>query len=193
MRARVQPPVVVLGVARGGVVVARHVAAAFEAPLDVVVPRKLGAPGNPELAIGAVAPGVVVMNDDLVDRLGVPESYIEQETAHQQLEVERRTLAFLQGRSPSELRGTTAIVVDDGVATGATVLAAVRWARAEGASRVVLALPVLPASMLRPLRKEVADLVCLAAPRSFGSVGEWYERFAQVSDEEVRDALASAR
>ena len=186
---RVSPPAVVLGVPRGGVVVARHVADALEAPLDVVVPRKLGAPGNPELGIGAVAPGIVVLNDDLVERLAVPASYIEDEARRQQQEVERRTRAYRGDRPPLELVGRTAVVVDDGVATGGTVLASVGWARAQGPERVVLAVPVLPASMVARLREVADEVISLAAPRLFGSVGEWYDHFPQVADEEVRAAL----
>ena len=186
---RVSPPAVVLGVPRGGVVVARHVADALEAPLDVVVPRKLGAPGNPELGIGAVAPGIVVLNDDLVDRLAVPASYIEDEARRQQQEVERRTRAYRGDRPPLELVGRTAVVVDDGVATGGTVLASVGWARAQGPERVVLAVPVLPASMVARLREVADEVISLAAPRLFGSVGEWYDHFPQVADDEVRAAL----
>jgi putative phosphoribosyl transferase len=191
VRERVGLPAVVLGVARGGVVVAKHVAAALDAPLDVVVPRKLGAPGNPELGIGAVAPGIVVVNDDLVSRLGVPDSYIEDESVRQQAEVERRTRAFRGDRPPEELIGKTAVVVDDGVATGGTVLASIGWARAREAARVVLAVPVLPASMFHRLKEEADEVLSLAAPHLFGSVGEWYERFPQLSDEEVRAALAA--
>lgn len=170
---------------------AKHVAAALDAPLDVVVPRKLGAPGNPELGIGAVAPGIVVVNDELVDRLGVPASYIENEAVRQQAEVERRTTAFRGDRPPVDLNGRTAVVVDDGIATGGTVLASIGWARAQRASHVVLAVPVLPASMVGRLREEADDVLSLAAPHLFGSVGEWYDRFPQLSDEEVRAALAA--
>ena len=192
VRERVEPTAIVLGVPRGGVVVAVHVASALGAPLDVVVPRKLGAPGNPELGIGAVAPGVVVLNDDLTRRLRVPAAYLEQEAARQQEEVERRTRAYRGDRAPPELAGRTAVIVDDGVATGGTVLAAIAWARAQGSARVILAVPVLPASMLARLREAADDVLALAAPHEFGSVGEWSERFPQVGDEEVRAALEAA-
>jgi len=191
VRGRVEPPGIVLGVPRGGVIVAAHVAEALEAPLDVVVPRKLGAPGNPELGIGAVAVGVVVLNDDLVRRLGVSEDYIEREAGRQQQEVERRTGAFRGDRPPPEIAGRTVVIVDDGVATGGTVLASIAWARAQGPARVVLAVPVLPSSLFPKLRSVADDVLSLAAPRLFGSVGEWYERFPQVTDEEVRAALAA--
>jgi putative phosphoribosyl transferase len=191
VRGRVERPAVVLGVPRGGVIVAVPVAEALQAPLDVVVPRKLGAPGNQELGIGAVAPGVVVLNDDLVRRLGVSEAYIEREAAQQQREVERRTSAFRGDRPPPEIAGRTVVIVDDGVATGGTVLASIAWARAQGPARVVLAVPVLPSSLLPKLGSVADDVLSLAAPRLFGSVGEWYERFPQVTDEEVRAALAA--
>jgi len=191
VRGRVERPAVVLGVPRGGVIVAVPVAEALQAPLDVVVPRKLGAPGNQELGIGAVAPGVVVLNDDLVRRLGVSEAYIEREAAEQHREVERRTSAFRGDRPPPEIAGRTVVIVDDGVATGGTVLASIAWARAQGPARVVLAVPVLPSSLLPKLGSVADDVLSLAAPRLFGSVGEWYDRFPQVTDEEVRAALAA--
>jgi putative phosphoribosyl transferase len=189
VREHVGPPAVVLGVPRGGVIVAKHVAAALDAPLDVVVPRKLGAPGNPELGIGAVAPDIVVLNEDLVRRLGVSRDYVEREAGRQQAEVERRTRAYRGDRTAPDLAGRTAVIVDDGVATGGTVLASIGWARAQGPSRVVLAVPVLPSSMLPKLRSTADDVVSLAAPHLFGSVGEWYDQFPQVDDREVRAAL----
>lgn len=191
VREHVAAPTLVLGVPRGGVIVAMHVATALGAPLDIVVPRKLGAPGNAELGIGAVAPGIIVVNDELVDRLHVPASYIEQEAARQQEEVGRRTQMYRGDRPPPQLERTTAVIVDDGVATGGTVLASIGWARARQAAQVILAVPVLPAAMVHRLRGEADQVLSLAAPRLFGSVGEWYERFPQVTDEEVRGALAA--
>ena len=191
VRERLEGPAVVLGVPRGGVVVAVPVARALSAPLDVVVPRKLGAPGNPELGIGAVAPGVRVLHDDLVRRLRVPEAFIEEETVTQQAEVERRTIAYRGDRPQPELAGRAAVIVDDGVATGGTVLAAIAWARARGAARVVLAVPVLPAQLLTRLEAVADDVIAVLAPWWFGAVGEWYEDFRQVTDGEVRAALAA--
>ena len=191
VREHVSDPAIVLGVPRGGVIVAMHVAAAIGAPLDVVVPRKLGAPGNPELGIGAVAPGIVVLNDDLVRRLGVSQAYVDREAGLQLAEVERRTRAFRGDREPADLAGRNAVIVDDGVATGGTVLASIGWARAEEPSRVILAVPVLPSSMLRKLEATADEVLALAAPHLFGSVGEWYDHFPQVSDEEVRAALVA--
>jgi putative phosphoribosyl transferase len=191
LRDRVDPPAIVLGIARGGVVVAAPVAEALGAPLDVVVPRKLGAPHNPELGIGAIAPGVVVLDEDLVRRLGVDEAYVRAETARQQREIERRLAAYRGDRPPPELAGKTAVIVDDGVATGGTAIAASRWARREGAERVVIAAPVGPAGIERRLAPEADDVVVLFTPRTFLAVGEWYERFEQTGDDEVRALLAT--
>lgn len=183
---------IVLAIPRGGVVVAERVARALGAELDVVVPRKLGAPGNPELGIGAVAPGVRVLNEDLISRLGVRQAEIEAESERQLAEVERRTREYRGDRREPRVSGRTALIVDDGVATGGTVLAAAAWARARGAERVVLAVPVVPRSMLQALHRSFDDVIAVDAPRGFGSVGEWYRDFRQVSDAEVVAVLAGA-
>jgi putative phosphoribosyl transferase len=154
------------------------------------VPRKVGAPGNPELGLGAIAPGVRVLDERMVQMLAVSRQYVEQEIASQEREIARRMAAYRAGRAPADVAGRTAIVVDDGVATGGTAVAAVRWARAQGASRVVLAVPVAPGAALQRLREEADEVVVLAAPEPFFAVGEWYRRFDQVSDEEVVAALA---
>jgi putative phosphoribosyl transferase len=184
----VSGPVVVLGIPRGGVVVAAPVARALEAPLDVVVPRKLGAPGNPELGIGAVAPGVRFLDEALVSRLGVSDEFLERETAQQIAEVERRSAAYRGARAEPDLTGATAVIVDDGVATGGTALAAVAWAR-ERAGRVVFAAPVAPASTAARIDDACDDVVFLLTPARFVAVGQWYGDFGQVSDEEARAAL----
>ena len=184
--------VVVLAIPRGGVIVGEVVARHLGAPLDVVVPRKIGAPGNPELGLGAIAPGVRVLDDRMIQMMGVSPQYVEQEIAAQEREIERRMAAYRGGRPPADVAGKVAIVVDDGVATGGTAVAAVRWAKAQGASTVVLAVPVAPGAALGRLRAEADDVVILAAPQPFFAVGEWYRRFDQVSDEEVVAALARA-
>jgi putative phosphoribosyl transferase len=175
----------VLGIPRGGVVVADAVAERFAAPLDVVIPRKLGAPGNPELAIGAVAPGVRVLDERMVRALGVPESYLDREVARAEQEIERRERRYRAGLPPLELNGRAAVVVDDGVATGSTAVAALRWARAGGAAAVVLGVPVAPAPTVRQLAREADEVVALETPDLFHAVGQWYRHFGQVSDEEV--------
>ena len=176
---------VVLGIPRGGVVVAAEVARALDAPLDVVIPRKVGAPGNPELGLGAVAPGVRVLDERLIRDLGVSSEYLEREIEAQEREIERRSAAYRGDREPVEIAGRTTIVVDDGVATGGTAAAALRWARHAGAARVVLAVPVAPRQALAALSREADEVVVLATPEPFYAVGQWYDRFDQVSDEEV--------
>ncbi len=167
------------------------VADALPAPLDVVIPRKLGAPGNPELGVGAVAEGVEVLDERLVRVLGVDQHYLDEEIAAQQEEIARRSAAYRQGRGPVDLRGKVAVVVDDGVATGGTAVAALRWARAKGAGRVVLAVPVAPPDAVERLGKEADEVVVLATPEPFYAVGQWYQDFPQISDQEVVELLSS--
>ena len=181
---------VILAIPRGGVIVGEVVARELAAPLDGVVPRTIGAPGNPELAIGAIAPGVRVLDPRMVGALGVTESYLQREIAAQEAEIERRQHAFREGRPPQRIEGRVAVVVDDGVATGSTAVAALRWARAEGASRVILAVPVAPPQTLARLKPEADELVMLETPEPFFAVGEWYRDFDQTTDEQVIAALA---
>jgi len=180
---------VVLGLARGGVIVAAGVADALGAPLDVAVARKLGAPGNPELGIGAVAPGVQVVDERLVQLLHVSPRFIEAETQDQSQEVERRLLAYRGDRPSPALRGATVVVVDDGVATGVTARAALRWVRTEGAARLVFAAPVGPQGAGRMLAPDCDECLILHTPASLRAVGEWYDVFDQTTDDEVRVAI----
>jgi predicted phosphoribosyltransferase len=172
------------------VIVGEAVARALGLPLDVVVPRKIGAPGNPELGLGAIAPGVRVLDEWLIERLGVTEEYLEREIEAEEREIERRERVYRAGRPPVDVAGKVAIVVDDGVATGGTAIAALRWARAQGAARVVLAVPVAPPGSVPRLAREADEVVVLETPEPFFAVGEWYRRFDQTTDEEVIAALA---
>jgi putative phosphoribosyl transferase len=173
---------VVLAIPRGGVVVGREVATRLGVPLDVVIPRKVGAPGNPELGLGAVAAGVRVLDERLVRELGVTDEYLENEIAAQEREIARREEAYRAGRPPAAVSGRVAVVVDDGVATGGTAVAASRWAHRAGAARVVLAVPVAPRQARGMLEREADELVVLSTPDPFFAVGQWYRDFEQVSD-----------
>jgi putative phosphoribosyl transferase len=189
----VSPPALVLGIPRGGVVVAARVAARLGAPLDVVVPRKIGAPGNPELAVGAVADGVEAIDEPAVRRLGLDMAAVRAEAARQTVEVARRTAAYRQGLPPLALAGRTAVLVDDGVATGWTCAAAASNTRRAGATRVLVAVPVGPPGLAERLRPVVDQVVVLVTPDPYLNVGQVYERFPQVDDDEVLRCLEQRR
>ena len=185
--------VLVLGLPRGGVPVALEVARLLRAPLDVLVVRKLGVPGHEELAMGAIASGGArVMNDALVRQLGVSEASIEHVARVEGEELTRRERAFRGTRPPLDVAGLAVIVVDDGIATGATMRSAVTSLKAAGAANVVAAVPVAAEDAVHLLRAEADEVVCLATPEPFLSVGQWYEEFGQTSDDEVRAALRAA-
>lgn len=183
---------VVLGIPRGGVVVAAAVAEALGATLDVVVPRKIGAPHNPELGLGAVAEGVEFVDEDMVRRAGASPEYLAGEIAAQRSEVARRAKAYRGGRGSAEIAGRQVIVVDDGIATGGTAIASLRWARARGAEWVILAVPVMPAGMRARLEAEADQVIALAEPDTFYAVGQFYIDFRQTSDDEVVRLLSAA-
>lgn len=191
-----RPGVIVLGLPRGGVAVARIVADALGAPMDVLLVRKLGVPWQPELGFGAVAetPGkpVRILDAGLVAECELSPEAIEEIAAREQLELERRSRLYRGTRSLADLHGREVIVVDDGLATGSTMLAAVRALRQQNAGRIVVAVPVGSRSACQTLRKEADELVCLCAPEHFESVGSWYEDFTQVTDREVQQALSPA-
>jgi predicted phosphoribosyltransferase len=183
---------VVLAIPRGGLPAGRAVADALGAPLDVVVARKVGAPHNPELALGAAASdGTVWLNDDLIDRLGVDRRYIDRETDREREAAAEKERRYREGRPLLDLAGARVVVVDDGAATGATAMACLRRAHAAGAAHVTLALPVAPPDTVESLHAEADEVVVVHAPESFGAVGRFYRDFDQVSDAEARSYLAA--
>uniref|UniRef100_A0AAU1LRB1 Phosphoribosyltransferase family protein n=1 Tax=Streptomyces sp. NBC_00148 TaxID=2903626 RepID=A0AAU1LRB1_9ACTN len=184
---------VVLGLPRGGVPVAYEVARALGAPLDVIVVRKLGVPYRPELGFGAIGEGGArVISDEIVRHAGVREKDLEAVERAEEAELLRRAQTYREGRPRLPLKGRTVVVVDDGVATGATARAACQVVRAQGASHVVLAVPVASPDVAARLREDVDEVVCLSTPHLFSAVGEWYRDFSQTSDEEVVSLLARA-
>jgi putative phosphoribosyl transferase len=185
----------VLALPRGGVPVGYEIARALQAPLDILLVRKLGAPGSPEFAIGAIVEGNPVesfLNRDIVAYLGVPKSYIEDETARQTREIERRRDRYFRGRLPADVKDHTVIVVDDGIATGATMRVALQALRRRQPRRLVMAVPVAAATTIDAMRNEADDLVYLDAPLDFAAVGQFYRDFRQVEDETVIALLAEA-
>ncbi len=185
--------VVVLALPRGGVPVAYEVASTLEVPLDVFLVRKLGVPGHEELAMGAIASGGVrVLNDDVVEVYGIGDHTIAAVEAEERAELERRERAYRGRRPVVDLTGKTAILVDDGLATGATMRAAIHAARAQHAAKVIVAVPVASREVCRDIAVEADDIVCARTPEPFHGVGLWYEDFSQTSDEEVRALLSQA-
>ena len=194
MRYANQPGVIVLGLPRGGVPVAFEVAMALRAPLDVFVVRKLGTPGHRELAMGAIASGGVrVLNEEVVQGLGIPMEVIDAVSAEEEQELKRRELAYRGSYSEPEVRGKTVLLIDDGIATGSTIRAAIRALKAQHPARLVVGVPTAADSTCRELRPEVDDLVALMTPERFYGVGQWYEDFGQTSDAEVTELLQRAR
>jgi len=182
--------VVVLGLPRGGVPVAYEVARELGTPLDVFVVRKLGTPGQEELALGAIASGGTrVLNYEVVNALGIPDEAIDAVTRREQAEMERREREFRGDRPPLNVQGKIVILIDDGLATGSTMRAAVAALRQQDPAKIVVAVPVAAASTCERLRPEADEMVCLYAPEQFYAVGEWYRDFSQTSDEEVRELL----
>lgn len=183
---------IILALPRGGVPVGYEIAHEFLAPLDVLLVRKIRAPMFPELGLGAVVDGErpqVVLNHDLISRLNVPLSYLEEEQRIQIAEIERRRQVYCGDRVPLDIRGRTVIVVDDGIATGGTMLAALKGLAQEGVAKLVLAVPVAPRTTLDQMRSQVDDAVCLHTPTDFQAVGMYYRNFDQTSDEEVISLL----
>ncbi|HSD82858.1 MAG TPA: phosphoribosyltransferase family protein [Anaerolineae bacterium] len=191
---RDQPdPLVVLAIPRGGVIVAREVARALHAPIDICLTHKIGAPGNPELAIGAIADdGTTVLDQMLIHALQVPHQYLEAEAQYWKIELARRAEAYRGGRARVQVKDCVALVIDDGVATGSTLIAALRSTRAAGAKILIAAVPVGPRDTIEHVLSQEADRVeCLLAPDDFYAVGTHYRHFAQVSDEQVIEAMTN--
>ena len=183
---------VVLGIPRGGVPVAREVARSLDAPLDVIVVRKLGSARHPEYAVGAIGEnGVRIIDQDAVRIMGITERELAEVEAQERIELVRRTARFRSGRPRLDLTGKCAIIVDDGVATGSTAIAACRAARQLGAVETVVAVPVAPPDWVERMRGEADRFVAIETPAPFFAVGQWYENFAQTTDDEVAECLKS--
>lgn len=189
-RYKNRPDVVVIGLPRGGVVNAFEVAQALKVPLDVIVPRKIGAPLQPELAVGAVTEdGALLFNEDVLEMIRVKKEDVKHIIEAEKKEAQRRIAMFRKDKPPLDLHGKTAILIDDGVATGATMRAAIRSAQKKGAEHIVLALPVAPQRFRDTIAKEVDEIVILDEPDFFPAVGYFYQDFTQTEDEEVIELL----
>jgi putative phosphoribosyl transferase len=185
---------VVLAIPRGGVVVGYEIATVLNLPLDVIIPHKLGAPYNPELAIGAVAEdGTTVLDDNLITYLGVSREYIREESERQKQEIQRRLKMYRQDAPYPNLKGLDVIIVDDGIATGSTMKAALASVKNRGAASVTVAVPVGPPSTIRELKKQADRVVVLYTPEYFQAIGQFYNGFSQTTDEEVIQLLKDNR
>ena len=185
--------VLILALPRGGVPVAYEVARALGVPFDVFLVRKLGVPGHPELAMGAIAEGgVEVLSDDLIHDLGITQKMVQQVAVRERMELDRRDTLYRGGRSLPSVRGRTVILIDDGLATGSTMQAAITALRRLGPSRIVVAVPVGSLETCERLRRFADEVVCLIAPEPFQAVGLWYEEFTQTTDDEAKRLLTPA-
>ena len=190
----VSQDVIVVAIPRGGVVIGYEVALQLSSPLDIVIPRKIGAPGNPEFAIGAVTEdGTIVLNKQADAILGISEEYLEKTTEREISEIARRAAIYRHGAQPEPLKGKTVIIVDDGLATGATMGAAVASIRKRGASKIVVAVPVAPPDAIIKLSKDVDKIICPVVYESFYAIGQFYDDFNQVEDDEVIRLLEQNR
>lgn len=188
------PNALVIGLPRGGVPVANEVAKALHLPLDVICPRKIGAPNNKEFAIGAITEtGEGIFSKEIIHSLGISEKYIAEEVEAEKKEAQKRIELFRQGKPPREVEGKMILLIDDGLATGATMKAAIRSLRREGAESIVVAVPVSPSDTLRSIRQLADEVVCLSSPPFFQAVGQFYEDFSSTEDEEVVEIMAASR
>lgn len=184
----------VLGLARGGVIVANEIAAALHLPLDALIVKKIGAPDQPELALGAVASsGNPYYNDSLIALLGVSKEYLRREIERQKTVIDERMRAYYSNKKPLPVAGKTLIVVDDGIATGATMKMAIQLLKASKAGKIIVAVPVASAESLRAITPEVDEVICLSCPSYFGAVGAFYRHFEEVTDREIIDLLLMMR
>ncbi|MBE7384841.1 MAG: phosphoribosyltransferase [Leptolyngbya sp. SIO1E4] len=191
---RERPDVWVLGLPRGGIPVAYEVARALQAPLDICLVRKLGVPGHKELAMGAIAAdGVQVLNYNILNWLNISDHTVEQVAARELRELQRRDRAYRGDRPHPELQDRTLLLIDDGIATGATMRAAIALLKLQQPQQIVVAVPVAPSQTCQTLKAEADRVVCLITPEPFYAIGLWYEHFAQTSDDEVRELLARSR
>lgn len=187
---RENPETIVIGLPRGGVVTAFEVAKDLNIPLDIVVPRKIGAPFNPEFAIGAISEkGFRVFNKELIDSMGISEDYIERTVSREIREIERRKSKYRSNRAPLNLSVKTVIIIDDGIATGSTMMAGIESVREKGAARIIVAVPTVASDTIEKINSLVDEFIYLDAPEYFGAVGAFYEQFNQVEDEEVINLL----
>jgi len=186
------PNTLVIGLPRGGVVVAAAVAQALDLPLDIIVTRKIGAPDNKEFAIGAITEdGSQMLNRPLIDAYGISERYIHEQILEQQTEAQRRLNRYRAKLPPLDLHHKTVLLIDDGLATGYTMQAAIVSAQKKGAKKIIVAVPVAPPDTVKDITQQVADVVTVATPDWFGAIGRFYEQFEQVSDEQVAEILTN--
>ncbi|MBI5071612.1 phosphoribosyltransferase [Candidatus Falkowbacteria bacterium] len=184
------PNTIILALPRGGVVIGFKVAEALNLPLDIVVPRKIGAPGNPEFAIGAITEtGEGIFDEQTIAAYGINQSYLDNEIAKEKIEAERRRKLYRGTRPPLDLKNKNVVIVDDGLATGLTMRAAIKTVKLYGAAKIIVAIPVTPPDTAKLIKKEVDELIYLDAPAFFGAVGAFYEEFGQTMDEEVVSLL----
>jgi putative phosphoribosyl transferase len=182
--------IIVLAIPRGGVIVAKEIAKELNSKLDLIVPRKIGAPWERELAIGAVAQdGSLVLNEDLIKELGIPKEYIQKEKEKELKEIERRLKVYRGNKKFPELKNKIVVLVDDGIATGATIKAALKFIKNQKPKKIVIAVPVAPLDTLKELEKEVDEIICLEKPKFMGAISEFYLDFKQVEDEEVVEIM----
>lgn len=185
MEFKEAPDCIAIGLPRGGVVIAKIVKDALKIPLDVIVPRKIGAPNNPEFAIGAIAGDELFLDPEIIETVKAPQSYIDSVVEEEKKEAERRLALYRKNRPPQDFSGKTILLIDDGIATGATIRASLLWLKKKGAKKIVIAVPVAPRHTIDLLKKEADQVICLSTPEPFMAVGQFYEDFPQTTDDEV--------